>query len=372
MMKIVTLFGTRPEAIKMAPLVKALEKDPDIQCVTCVTGQHREMLDQVLDVFQIKPQYDLNLMKHGQTLGDITTGVMSGVEDVLKKENPDLVLVHGDTTTTFAGALAAFYHKIPVGHVEAGLRTGNVYSPYPEEMNRLLTSRLATIHFAATRSNVENLLNEGVHAECIYQTGNTVIDALKSVIDSEYSLKGVGLPTHALSGKKIICVTVHRRENWGEPMENIFRALRQIADDFEDTVLVYPVHMNPRIKACAHEHLGNHDRIFLIPALEYVPFANLMAKAHLLVTDSGGIQEEAPSLGVPVVVVRTETERPEAIMAGTVVVAGVERDSIYSSVSTLLKDDAAYQAMATAVNPYGDGKACERIIDIIKTTFLKA
>ncbi|MCD4713659.1 MAG: UDP-N-acetylglucosamine 2-epimerase (non-hydrolyzing) [Clostridiales bacterium] len=366
MIKVLTLFGTRPEAIKMAPLVKVLEQDPEINSVVCVTAQHRQMLDQVLDVFNIVPDHDLNLMQHGQTLTEITARVLESVQSVLASEKPDIVLVHGDTTTTLAGALAAFYEQIPVGHVEAGLRTGNIYSPYPEEMNRMLASRLATIHFAATDGNVENLVREGISKEKIVKTGNTVIDALISVIKPDYKFNDAVLDGIDYKGKKVILVTAHRRENLGEPMVHIFSAIRTIVENYPDVEVVFPVHLNPKVRAAAGEYLSGHSRIHLIEPLEYEPFANLMAKSYLIMTDSGGIQEEAPALGKPVVVLRTETERPEAVEAGTVVVAGVDRDTIIEMTSRLISDAKYYVAMSEAVNPYGDGRACERIVKFIK------
>jgi len=366
MIKVMTLFGTRPEAIKMAPLVKALEADPEIQSVVCVTAQHRQMLDQVLDLFDIKPQHDLNIMKAGQTISEITSRVILGVESVLKEEKPDIVLVHGDTSTTFAGAIAAFYQMIPVGHVEAGLRSGNPYSPYPEEMNRRLTSQLSALHFAATEGNVENLKKEGINVQSIVKTGNTVIDALMTVIREDYHFENELLNAIDYAQKKVILMTAHRRENLGEPMENIFGAVRKIVEDHEEVEVVFPIHMNPAVRAIADKHLSGHDRIHVIEPLEYESFANLQNRCALIMTDSGGIQEEAPALGKPVVVLRTETERPEAVEAGTVVVAGVEFDAIYRISSQLIRDEATYKSMSEAVNPYGDGKACGRIVEAIK------
>lgn len=365
-MKVMTLFGTRPEAIKMAPLVKALEMDPDIESVVCVTAQHREMLDQVLELFEIKPNYDLNIMKSGQSLSEITSRVLLGVEEVIKKEMPDIVLVHGDTSTTLSGAMAAFYQQVPVGHVEAGLRSGNKYSPYPEEVNRLLTSRLAEIHFAATQGNVDNLLKEGINPQTIIKTGNTVIDALKSVIDDAYVFEDERLNQIDYDHKKVVLLTAHRRENLGKPMENIFGAIRKLVEDFEEVVLIFPWHLNPAVRHVAQKYLGGHERILLIEPLEYEAFANLQGKSYLIMTDSGGIQEEAPSLGKPVVVLRTETERPEAVAAGTVAVAGVEFEDVYDVTQTLISDPNAYAKMAGAVNPYGDGYACERIVSALK------
>jgi UDP-N-acetylglucosamine 2-epimerase (non-hydrolysing) len=369
MIKVMSIFGTRPEAIKMAPLVKKLEAEDGIDSVLCVTAQHREMLDQVLELFSLTPQHDLDLMKRGQTLEEITTRVLLSVGDILNAEKPDLVLVHGDTTTTFSAALAAFYKQIPVGHVEAGLRTGDRYSPFPEEMNRLLTSRLATLHFAATDGNVANLLSENVPSTFIYKTGNTVIDALLSVVREDYIFDNPLLNQLDFKNKRILSMTAHRRENLGAPMAQIFTAVRRIADDFEDVEIVFPVHLNPVVREAAAKYLGNHSRIHLIEPLEYEPFANLLGKSYFILSDSGGIQEEAPALGKPVVVLRTETERPEAVEAGTVVVAGVEAQNIYNICRELLTDADHYKKMAEAVNPYGDGKSCERIVEAIKNWY---
>jgi len=365
-MKVMTVFGTRPEAIKMAPLVQALEKDPEIESVLCVTAQHREMLDQVLSLFELTPQYDLNIMKPNQTIGQITTNVILGMEEVLRAENPDIVLVHGDTTTTFATALSAFYQQIAVGHVEAGLRTYDMYSPYPEEMNRVMTGHLSAIHFAPTERNRQNLLRENIADELIHVTGNTVIDALLRVVEKPYEFEDKTLADLDFQNRRVITVTCHRRENLGEYMENIFSAIRDIADTFDDVEVVYPVHMNPKVRETARKILKGADRIHLIEPLQYQPFVNLMARSYLIITDSGGMQEEAPSLGKPVLVVRKETERPEAVEAGTVKLAGVERDTIYAMAKELLADASAYEAMAHAGNPYGDGKACERIVQLLK------
>lgn len=366
-MKILTIFGTRPEAIKMAPLVKELEKDRGLESLVCVTAQHREMLDQVLDLFEIKPDFDLNVMKPGQSVSQISTNVLLGMEDVLVKTKPDLVLVHGDTTTTFASALAAFYHKVPVGHVEAGLRTYDKYSPYPEEMNRILTGHISEYHFAPTERNKKNLLREGIEEKSIYITGNTIIDALLTLANKPYEFEDETLSKIDFTGKKVITVTCHRRENLGENMVNIFGAIKDIVDEFDDVEIVYPMHLNPKVRAIADEVLGSMERVHLIEPLQYQPFIKLMAESHFIITDSGGMQEEAPSLGKPVLVVRKETERPEAVEAGTVKLAGVERDTIYSMAKELLTDEDAYDKMAKAVNPYGDGKAAGRIVDIIKT-----
>lgn len=369
MIKVMTIFGTRPEAIKMAPLVKELEKDEDIKSIVCVTAQHREMLDQVLDLFEIKPDYDLNIMARGQTLSDITNRVLKGVEAVLQEAKPDMVLVHGDTTTTLAGALASFYAQIPVGHVEAGLRSGNIYSPFPEEMNRSLTGRMASIHFAATDGNVANLIKEGIESAKIVKTGNTVIDALKMVIKEDYIFADERLNQIDYKNTKTILMTAHRRENLGAPMENIFGAVKEIVDNNEDVRLIFPLHLNPAVREIAYRYLSDNERIILLEPLDYEPFANLQAKVDLILTDSGGIQEEAPALGKPVVVLRTETERPEAVDAGTVVVVGVDKEKIIKITDELINDKEAYLRMSEAVNPYGDGSACPRIVKAIKTYF---
>lgn len=364
-MKVLTVFGTRPEAIKMAPLVKKLNEEPEIESILCVTAQHREMLDQVLELFELVPDYDLNIMKQNQTISQITSNVLMGLEEIFKKEKPDIVLVHGDTTTTFAASLAAFYQQIRVGHVEAGLRTYDKYSPYPEEMNRILTGHISDLHFAPTERNRQNLLREAIPDEAIYITGNTVIDALLQVAGKPYEFEDETLKTIDFEKRRVITVTCHRRENLGENMEQIFRAIRDIAEEFEDTEIIYPVHMNPKVRETASKVLGNAGRIHLIEPLQYQPFVNLMAKSYLIITDSGGMQEEAPSLGKPVLVVRRETERPEAVEAGTVKLAGVSRDTIYQMTKELLTDQEAYGKMARAVNPYGDGHACERITRIL-------
>ena len=366
-MKILTVFGTRPEAIKMAPLVRQLEKEPGLESVVCVTAQHREMLDQVLALFELTPDFDLNVMKPNQSVSQISTNVLLGMEKVLQEVQPDMVLVHGDTTTTFASALAAFYQKIPVGHVEAGLRTYDKYSPYPEEMNRILTGHIAELHFAPTERNRQNLLKESIADDKIFITGNTVIDALLTVAEKPYEFEDETLKGIDFNRRRVITVTCHRRENLGENMVNIFSAVRDIAREYDDVEIVYPVHLNPKVRAAADQVLGGTDRVHLIQPLQYQPFVNLMAKSHFIITDSGGMQEEAPALGKPVLVVRRETERPEAVEAGTVKLAGVERDTIYSLAKELLTDQKVYNAMAKAVNPYGDGKACQRITDIIKT-----
>lgn len=365
-MKVMTVFGTRPEAIKMAPLVRELQKDPYFDVCVCVTAQHRQMLDQVLELFEIKPDYDLDIMKPGQTLSMITSSVLEGMDKVLEKEKPDIVLVHGDTSTSFVAALAAFYHQIPVGHVEAGLRTYNKYSPYPEEINRQLTGRIADMHFAPTENNANNLKKENIN-ENIFVTGNTVIDALLHTASLPYEFEDEELRKTDFENKRVIAVTCHRRENLGEYMHNIFSALADIAREYKDVEIVYPVHLNPLVKKQADEILGGADNVHLIAPLSYQPFTKLMKDSYLVVTDSGGIQEEAPALGKPVLVVRKETERPEAVAAGTVKLAGVERDVIYSMIKELLDNKESYSNMANAVNPYGDGKASARIAQALKT-----
>lgn len=359
--KVLSVFGTRPEAIKMAPLVLELQKCPEIESLVCVTAQHREMLDSVMDCFGLTADYDLNIMHQGQTLTDITARVLEGLGSILAQAQPDLVLVHGDTTTAFASALTAFYAKIPVGHVEAGLRTLDKHSPYPEEMNRQLIGRIADLHFAPTGNNMKNLNREGIF-DGIYITGNTVIDAMK------YTVTGSGFTSPELnaldvSGKRVVAMTCHRRENYGQPMEQIFAAVRQIAGEFGEVQFVYPVHPAPVVRETAQRMLGDIPNIALIPPLDAIDMHRLMSKSYLVMTDSGGIQEEAPSLGKPVLVLRQETERPEAVAAGTVALAGVETERIVSLARTLLTDKNAYNEMAQAVNPYGDGMACRRIVD---------
>ncbi|KXZ40531.1 UDP-N-Acetylglucosamine 2-epimerase [Alkalithermobacter thermoalcaliphilus JW-YL-7 = DSM 7308] len=368
--RVMTIFGTRPEAIKMAPLVKEFEKRQEFESIVCVTAQHRQMLDTVLDLFDITPKYDLNIMKHGQSITDITNKVLKGVEDILKTENVDIVLVHGDTTTTFAGALAAFYNKIPIGHVEAGLRSDNMYSPYPEEMNRRLTSKLATLHFAPTNGNKENLLRENVEEKNIFVTGNTVIDALLSVVKNDYKFSNE-LDNIDFENKKVVLLTCHRRENWGRPMENIFKAVKRLAISNKDIQVIFPMHMNPVIREVATNILKDLENVNLIEPLDYEPFANLINKSYLILTDSGGIQEEAPGLGKPVVVLRTETERPEAVKAKTVKIAGIEEDNIFQIANELINDKKEYEKMARAINPYGDGKSSKRIADHILQFFQK-
>lgn len=361
--KVMTVFGTRPEAIKMAPLVKELEKNPQIESVVCVTAQHRQMLDQVLEIFDIKPDYDLDIMKDRQTLISITTRVLEGLDGVLKEAKPDIVLVHGDTSTTFVGALAAFYNQIPVGHVEAGLRTYDKYSPFPEEMNRCLTGRIADLHFSPTIANRNNLLRESISDDNIFITGNTVIDALKTTVSDDYKLCE-SMDSVDFS-KRVILVTAHRRENLGEPLENICRALKRIVTDFDDVELVYPVHLNPVVRETVNKYLSNMDRVHLIDPIDVRDMHNAMNRSYMIMTDSGGLQEEAPSLGKPVLVLRNETERPEAVSAGTVKVAGVDENVIYDMAKKLLTDENEYNSMAHAVNPYGDGEASRRTVEAI-------
>lgn len=366
MRKILSIFGTRPEAIKMAPLVKALQKEKDWQSLVAVTAQHREMLDQVLNLFEIKPHYDLDIMKAGQTLYDITGRALTGLRDVLEEAKPDLVLVHGDTTTTFVGALAAYYRQIPIGHVEAGLRSGDKYSPFPEEMNRHLAGTLCDLHFAPTQGACDNLLKEGHDRKSIHITGNTVIDALLHTVNREYMFSDSLLANLNFQEKKVLIVTTHRRENLGEPMRQIFLALKDLVEEFPEVVIVFPVHKNPAVRQVVWEVLGDNDQILLIEPLEYEPFANLLDRSYLVLTDSGGLQEEAPSLGKPVLVLRENTERPEAVQAGTVKLVGTSRSKIYQTARGLLADEGAYLKMAQAVNPYGDGKASPRIIGAIR------
>jgi UDP-N-acetylglucosamine 2-epimerase (non-hydrolysing) len=368
-LKVMTVFGTRPEAVKMAPLVKELEKYEQIESIVCVTAQHRQMLDQVLKMFDITPDHDLDIMQSRQTLIDITTRSLQGLSEVLDQVKPDIVLVHGDTTTTFVGSLAAFYKQISVGHVEAGLRTFDKYFPYPEEMNRRLTGVLTDIHFAPTETNRENLLNEGIKENKIYTTGNTVIDALKTTVKKDYIFESENLRNLDLNGMRVITVTAHRRENLGEPLKNICRALKHIADKYEDVQIIYPVHLNPAVQETAKEILGGHSRVHLINPLDVQDMHNLMDRSYLIMTDSGGLQEEAPSLGKPVLVLRNETERPEAVIAGTVKLAGTDEDNIIKLAEDLLGSEAEYNKMAKAVNPYGDGKASERIVKALLHEF---
>lgn len=361
--KLMTVFGTRPEAIKMCPLVLEMQKYPDfIEPIVAVTAQHREMLDQVLQLFAIKPDYDLNIMTAGQTLYDVTGRALAGLKDVLAEAQPDMVLVHGDTTTTFVGALASFYAQIPVGHVEAGLRTGNKFSPYPEEMNRKLTGAIADIHFAPTSTSKNNLLKENIDPAAIVVTGNTVIDALQTTVKADYRFTDSGLQKALAGGKRLILVTTHRRENLGEPMRHVYQALRKVLENHPDVEAIFPVHKNPKVREIVDEELGKLAQVHLIEPLDYEPFANLMAKVDIVLTDSGGIQEEAPALGKPVLVLRDTTERPEAVDAGTVKLVGTAYDDVLRETSLLLNDSKYYQSMAEAANPYGDGRACERII----------
>ena len=361
MIKVMTIFGTRPEAIKMAPLVKELERNKRIESIVCVTAQHREMLDQVLGVFDIKPDYDLNIMKQGQTLAEITTRALLGLEDIMKMERPDLVLVHGDTTTTFAGALAAYYNQIDIGHVEAGLRTWNKYSPFPEEMNRQMVDRVTDMFFAPTEVSKDNLLKEGVDVNKIYVTGNTAIDAMATTIKEDYHndiLDWVG-------DSRMILLTAHRRENLGTPMHNIFMGIKRIVDEYKDVKVIYPVHLNPKVREVAYEVFGNMDRVKLIEPLEVIDFHNFQNKSYIILTDSGGVQEEAPSLGKPVLVLRDTTERPEGIKAGTLKLVGTDENVIYEETKKLLDDEYEYIKMSRASNPYGDGKASKRIVRAI-------
>lgn len=361
--KLMTVFGTRPEAIKMCPLVLEMQKYPDfIEPIVAVTAQHREMLDQVLQLFAIKPDYDLNIMTAGQTLYDVTGRALAGLKDVLAEAQPDMVLVHGDTTTTFVGALASFYAQIPVGHVEAGLRTGNKFSPYPEEMNRKLTGAIADIHFAPTSTSKNNLLKENIDPAAIVVTGNTVIDALQTTVKADYRFTDSGLQKALAGGKRLILVTTHRRENLGEPMRHVYQALRKVLENHPGVEAIFPVHKNPKVREIVDEELGKLAQVHLIEPLDYEPFANLMAKVDIVLTDSGGIQEEAPALGKPVLVLRDTTERPEAVDAGTVKLVGTAYDDVLRETSLLLDDSKYYQSMAEAANPYGDGRACERII----------
>ena len=365
MKKIMTIFGTRPEAIKMAPLVKALEKDAELEPVVVVTAQHREMLDSVLNTFDITPCHDLNIMKSGQTLPDITSKSMVLLEEVIKKESPDMVLVHGDTVTTFSGSLAAFYNQLPIGHVEAGLRSYDKYSPFPEEMNRQMVGVMADLHFAPTFNAAKNLLDEGKSSNNVVITGNTAIDAMNYTINDNYTSQIIDKHRN----KKFILLTAHRRENIGQPMINVFKAVRKLIDQYEDLALVYPVHMNPRVIELAEAYLGHHDRIELIEPLDVIDFHNFAKHAYLIMTDSGGIQEEAPSLHKPVLVLRDSTERPEGVEAGTLRVIGTNEDSVYEETKRLLDDKQLYKHMSETNNPYGDGNASNRIVNHIKYYF---
>mgnify|MGYP004732068847 FL=1 len=361
MKKIMLVFGTRPEAIKMCPLVNELKKREELQTVVCVTGQHRQMLDMVLEAFDVTPDYDLSIMRDKQTLFDVTTNILNTIKEVLEKEKPDVVLVHGDTSTTFVTALACFYLQIPVGHVEAGLRTYNIYSPYPEEFNRQAVSIISKFNFAPTELSKQNLLKEGKNQDSIYVTGNTAIDALKTTVRENY--------THPelvwANGSRLIMITAHRRENLGEPMRHMFKAIRRVMDEHPDVKAIYPIHMNPAVREIANEYLGDDDRIHIIEPLDVLDFHNFLSRSYLILTDSGGIQEEAPSLGKPVLVMRDTTERPEGIAAGTLKLVGTEEELIYREFSRLLSDKDEYEAMSKASNPYGDGHACERIADVL-------
>ncbi len=369
-LKVMTVFGTRPEAIKMCPLVLEMRKHPDeIEPLVAVTAQHREMLDQVLHLFGITPDYDLNIMSAGQTLYDVTEKALRGLQKVLEEAKPDLVLVHGDTTTTFAGALAAFYAQVPVGHVEAGLRTGNKYSPFPEEMNRKLTGALADYHFAPTATSKANLLRENVPEANITVTGNTVIDALKTTVKPDYRFDDDNLHEVLESGKRLILMTTHRRENLGEPMRHVYKALCEVLRTHSDVEAIFPVHKNPKVRQIVNEELGHLPQVHLIEPLDYQPFANLMARVDIVLTDSGGIQEEAPALGKPVLVLRDTTERPEAVTAGTVKLIGTAYEDVLRETNLLLDNAEHYRAMAEAVNPYGDGEACARIVGCILNKF---
>ena len=362
MIKVMTVFGTRPEAIKMAPLVKELKSRKEIECIVCVTAQHRQMLDQVLEVFDIKPDYDLDIMKQGQTLSDITSRVLYGLEGVIKEVKPDIVLVHGDTTTTFAGALAAYYNQVDIGHVEAGLRTWNKYSPYPEEMNRQMVGVMADMHFAPTENSKKSLLKENKDEAKIYVTGNTAIDALATTVKEDYAH-----PIFDWIGNdRMILLTAHRRENLGEPMHNMFRAIRRVLAEHPECKVVYPIHMNPVVRKAAEEELGGCDRIHIIEPIEVFDCHNFEARCHLCLTDSGGIQEEVPSYGRPVLVMRDTTERPEGVKAGTLRLVGTDEEVIYRNFKELLENQEAYDAMAKACNPYGDGQACKRIADVLE------
>lgn len=366
MKKVMLVFGTRPEAIKMGPLVKELEQQPDLETVVCVTGQHREMLDQVLTIFDIVPQYDLKIMKHKQDLFDVTVNILEKLKPVLEKEQPDIVLVHGDTTTTYAAGLACFYLRIPVGHVEAGLRTHNIYSPYPEEFNRQSIGLFSSLNFAPTTKAADNLLAEGKAEETIFVTGNTAIDALKTTVSEDYSSDLIKWSEDS----KLIVLTAHRRENYGQPMKQMFQAIKRIVDEHQEIKVVYPIHMNPTIKELADEVFGETDRIKIIPPMEVVDFHNLLASSYIILTDSGGIQEEAPSLGKPVLVMRDTTERPEGIKAGTLKLVGTDEEVIYRHFKELLENKELYHDMSEASNPYGDGKASQRIVAILKEKLL--
>lgn len=362
MKKVMLVFGTRPEAIKMCPLVNELKTRKGIETIVCVTGQHRQMLDQVLEAFQVEPDYDLSIMKDRQTLFDVTTNILNRIKAVLEEVQPDVVLVHGDTSTTFVTALACFYLQIPVGHVEAGLRTYNIYSPYPEEFNRQAVSIISAYNFAPTELSKENLLREGKNPDTIYVTGNTAIDALKTTVREDYTHPDL----EWAKGSRLIMITAHRRENLGEPMKHMFRAIRRVCDEHPDVKAIYPIHMNPVVRETAREILGDDERIHIIEPMDVLDFHNFLSRSFLILTDSGGIQEEAPSLGKPVLVMRDTTERPEGIKAGTLKLVGTDEQVIYENFKLLLENEEAYKAMSTASNPYGDGFACKRIADILE------
>lgn len=364
-MKVLFVFGTRPEGIKMAPIIKEIEKRNNIESYTCVTGQHREMLDQVLEIFDIKPDYDLNIFKNGQSLTDVTTKTLQGLEKILDELKPDILLVQGDTTTVFAAALAAFYKKIKIGHVEAGLRSGNLYSPYPEEANRKLTGVIANYHFAPTNSNKENLLREGYDEKNIFITGNTVIDALKYSVKEDFVFDDEIL-NNLDYNKDVVLLTAHRRENWGEPMENIFSSIRRVVLERENLEVVFPIHLNPIVRNTAKKYFSDLGRVHMIEPLSYMPFSNLMSRVKFVVTDSGGVQEEAPALGKPVLVLRNETERMEGVKAKTAKIVGTDSKNVYENIIKLLDDKKLYDQMAKAVNPYGDGHAATKIVDILE------
>jgi len=368
--KVMPIFGTRPEAIKMAPVVKELQKYDEIETVVTVTAQHREMLDQVLELFHIKPDYDLDIMLESQSLTDITVNVLSKLEKIYDEENPDIILVQGDTSTTFVASLAAFYKQIQVGHIEAGLRTNNKYSPFPEEINRKLTGNIADFHFPPTQNSKNNLLKENISENIIYISGNTVVDALLEVVNKDYQFKNKKIQNLIDDNKRYILLTSHRRENLGKPMKNIFNSVKELLEDNEDIEVIFPVHLNPKVRQIVDEILGDLKRVHLIEPMDYLPFAKLIKNSYIVLTDSGGVQEEAPSLGKPVLVLRDTTERPEAIEAGTVKLVGTDKNKIFNETNKLLNDKKAYGNMAQAVNPYGDGKASERIVKILLNKFL--
>lgn len=361
MVKVMTIFGTRPEAIKMAPIVKELKSREEVECIVCVTAQHRQMLDQVLEVFNIKPEYDLDIMKQGQTLSDITSRVLLGLEEIIKKERPDIILVHGDTTTTLAGALAAFYNQVKIGHVEAGLRTWNIQSPFPEEANRCMVDCITDFYFAPTQNSKENLIKEGKEEDKIYITGNSAIDALKTTITEKYSNEIFNW----IGNDKLILLTAHRRENLGEPMRHMFKAIKRVLAENEGYKVIYPVHLNPLVRQVADEIFKGNEKVKLIEPLEVIDFHNFLNKAHIILTDSGGIQEEAPSLGKPVLVLRDTTERPEGIKAGTLKLATTNEERIYTLLTELIQNKEEYERMSKASNPYGDGTTSKQIADII-------